>query len=288
MTPEEFRRQAHAVVDWIADYRQRAPTFPVLPAVEPGALRAKIPSAPPEKPEPFENVLADLDRLVMPAMTHWQHPNFFAFFPSNGELSSVLGDFVSTGLGVVGLSWQACPALTEVEEAATGWLRDMMGLAPEWKGVIADTASTATLQALICAREKTTDYSLARGGMAGQAPMTVYCSEQSHSSVEKAALLAGFGRENVRKVPVDSDYAMRPGAFETAVEADLAAGIRPCAVVATAGTTATTAFDPIAKIASIARKRGLWLHVDAAMSGSAMILPEFRPLWEGVESGGIL
>ncbi len=288
MTPEEFRRQAHAVVDWIADYRQRAPTFPVLPAVEPGALRAKIPSAPPEKPEPFENVLADLDRLVMPAMTHWQHPNFFAFFPSNGELSSVLGDFVSTGLGVVGLSWQACPALTEVEEAATGWLRDMMGLAPEWKGVIADTASTATLQALICAREKTTDYSLARGGMAGQAPMTVYCSEQSHSSVEKAALLAGFGRENVRKVPVDSDYAMRPGAFETAVEADLAAGIRPCAVVATAGTTATTAFDPIAKIASIARKRGLWLHVDAAMSGSAMILPEFRPLWEGVESADSL
>ena len=288
MTPEEFRRWGRAVVDWIADYRERAPSLPVLPAVEPGALAAALPASPPESGEPFENILADLDRLVVPATTHWQHPGFFAFFPSNGDLSSVLGDFVSTGLGVVGLSWQACPSLTEVEEVATRWLRDMMGLSAAWSGVIADTASTATLQALLCARERTTGYSLARGGIAGETPLSVYCSEQSHSSVEKAALLAGFGRAHLRKVAVDADFAMRPDALREAIEADLSAGIRPCAVVATSGTTAVTAFDPLVAIAQIARARGLWLHVDAAMAGPGMILPELRPLWEGVEGADSL
>ena len=288
MTPDEFRRWGHVVVDWIADYRLRAPSLPVVPAIEPGALAAALPAKAPESGEPFERVLADLDRLVLPATTHWQHPGFFAFFPSNGDLASVLGDFVSTGLGVVGLSWQACPSLTELEQVTVAWLRDMMGLSEGWSGVIADTASTATLQALLCAREKTTAYSLARGGLAREAPLSVYCSDQSHSSVEKAALLAGFGRAHLRKIPVDDAYAMRPEALARAVEADLAAGIRPCAVVATSGTTAATAFDPLAAVAEVARAHALWLHVDAAMAGPGMILPELRPLWDGVESADSL
>ena len=288
MTPEEFRREAHRVVDWIADYRARAATFPVLPDVEPGALRTALPAEPPENGESFDAILSDLDRLVVPALTHWQHPRFFAFFPSNGELSSVLGDFVSTGLGVLGLSWQGCPALTEVEEVATAWLRRMTGLSDAWSGVIADTASTSTLVALICARERTTDYAMARGGVADAPPLFVYCSEYSHSSVEKAALLAGFGRARVRRVPADRDRAMRPEALEAMAAEDAAAGGRPCAVVATTGTTATTAIDPLAAIASVARSRGMWMHVDAAMAGSAMILPECRPLWEGVEGADSL
>ena len=284
MTPDEFRRYGHAVVDWIADYRGRAESLPVLPRVEPGALRSLLPDEPPEEGEPFASVLGDMDRLVVPALTHWQHPRFFAFFPSNAELSSVLGDFLSTGLGVLGLSWQACPALTEIEEVATGWLRRMLGLSGAWSGVIADTASTSTLVALVCAREKTTGYALAREGLAGEPPLSVYCSEHSHSSVEKAALLAGFGRAHVRKVPVDARYAMRPDALAEAIAADRTAGLTPCAIVATTGTTATTAIDPIADIAAIAARAGAWLHVDAALAGSAMILPECRGLWEGIES----
>jgi len=283
MTPEEFRRHAHAVVDWIADYRARVPELPVMARVEPGALRDALPADPPEQAEPFEAILADLDRAIVPALTHWQHPGFFAFFPSNGELSSVLGDFVSTGLGVLGLSWQACPALTELEEVATDWLRRMTGLSEAWSGVIQDTASTSTLVALLCARERTTGYAMVRGGTAGEGPLSVYCSEQSHSSVEKAALLAGFGRLHVRKVAVDAVYALRPDALAEMVAEDLARGVRPCAVVATTGTTATTAMDPVDAIAEVARAHGLWLHVDAAMAGSAMILPECRRLWEGIE-----
>ena len=284
MTPEEFRRHGHALIDRIADYRSRVAELPVLPPVQPGELKARLPADPPENAERFEQVLRDVDDLVVPAITNWFHPAFFGFFPSNGDLSAVLGDIVSTGLGGVGLSWQASPALTEVEEVVTDWLRRMVGLSSAWSGVISDTASTVTLESLLCAREKTSNYSLSRGGIAGERPMTVHSSEQAHSSVEKAALLAGFVRANLRRIPVDASFAMRPEALAEAVRADLAAGIRPCAIVATAGTTATTAFDPIDAIASVAREHGLWLHVDAAMAGSAMILPEFRRLWEGVES----
>jgi aromatic-L-amino-acid decarboxylase len=284
MTPEEFRRHGHAVVDWIADYRSRVATLPVMAAVEPGALRAALPTEPPEHAEPFEEVMKDLDRLIVPALTHWQHPDFFGFFPSNAELSSVLGDFVSTGLGVLGLSWQACPALTEVEQVAADWLRRMLGLSDTWSGVIADTASTSTLVALICARERATGFALARGGLSGEAPLSVYCSEYSHSSVEKAALLAGFGRSHVRKIAADSRYAMSTDALGEALAADRAAGVVPCAVVATTGTTTTTAIDPIDAIGRLAREAGIWLHVDAALAGSAMILPECRPLWNGIES----
>ena len=229
-------------------------------------------------------MLQDLDQFIAPNLVHWQHPRFFGYFPGNASLESVLGDFLSTGLGVVGLSWQAAPALAEVEEVVTDWVRQAIGLSGVWQGVIHDTASTATLVALMCARERSTGFGLARGGMQAEPhPLVVYASAQSHSSVDKAALLAGFGRENVRLVPCDAAHAMLPDALDAAMRADRDAGRVPCAVVATTGTTATTAFDPIDAIVAVARSHGAWVHVDGAMAGSAMILPECRPLWEGVE-----
>ncbi len=289
MTPEEFRRFGHLLIDWVADYRARMADLPVMSTVEPGALKAALPGAPPQGPEPFDAILADLDRLIVPGLSHWQHPRFHGYFPSNGDLSSVLGDYLSTGFGVIGLSWQSSPALTELEEVVTDWLRQMVGLSPAWSGVIQDTASTSTLVALTCARERTSGYSLARGGLQAEAwPLRVYASAQSHSSVEKAALLAGFGRANVTSVGTDECYALRPDALAAAVRADVQAGHLPCAVVATTGTTTTTALDPLEPIAEIAREHGLWLHVDAAMAGSAMILPECRFLWQGVEAADSL
>jgi len=289
MTPEEFRRLGHQVVDWVADYRERAATLPVMSRVAPGDIKAQLPAAPPQSPERFEAVLRDLDRVILPGLSHWQHPRFFGYFPSNGELSSVLGDYLSTGLGVLGLSWQSSPALTEVEEVVTDWMRQMVGLSAAWSGVIQDTASSCTLVALLCARERSSGFSLARAGMQGEAaPLVVYVSAHSHSSVEKAALLAGFGRANIRFIPADEQYAMRPDALAQAVRDDLAAGRRPCAVVATCGSTATTAFDPLESIAGVAAEHGLWMHVDAAMAGSAMILPECRPLWAGIEAADSL
>jgi aromatic-L-amino-acid decarboxylase len=272
-------------VDWIADYREKVGALPVMSPVAPGSVRSRLPPRPPASPESFDAVLADLREIVLPGLSHWQHPSFFGYFPSNGELSSVLGDYLSTGLGVLGLSWQSSPALTEVEEVVTDWIRQMVGLSDAWSGVIQDTASTCTLVALICARESASGYSLAADGLQGGAPpLVVYVSAHSHSSVEKAALLAGFGRKHVRSVPVDERYAMRPEALEAAVREDAAAGRHPCAVVATSGTTTTTAFDPLEAIGAVARTHGLWLHVDAAMAGSAMILPECRHLWKGIEA----
>ena len=289
MDPEEFRRFGHQVVDWIADYRARAAQHPVMSRVGPGQIRAELPASPPQAPEGFEAILDDLDRVVVPGLSHWQHPRFFGYFPSNGELSSVLGDYLSTGLGVLGLSWQSSPALTEIEETTTDWVRQMVGLSEAWSGVIQDTASSCTLVALVCAREKASGYSLAGAGLQGEEkPLVVYASAHSHSSVDKAALLAGFGRANVRVVATDAVHAMRADALDEAVRADRAAGRRPCAVVATTGTTTTTALDPLRAIAEVAHGQGLWLHVDAALAGSAMILPECRPLWDGIEGADSL
>jgi aromatic-L-amino-acid/L-tryptophan decarboxylase len=286
MDIEEFRRFGHELVDWIADYRKKASRgdFPVMPNLTPGTLKRALPSMPPVEPEKFEAVLADLDRLILPACSHWIDPRFFGFFPSNNSPVAALGDYVSTGLAQLGLNWQASPALTELEEVATDWLRQMMGLSANWSGVIQDTASTGTLVALICARERTTQYGAARGGLqSAEKPLVVYVSNQAHSSVDKAALLAGFGRVNVRVVAVDESFAMRSDALAQAVKSDVAAGLQPCAVVATIGSTATTACDPLVGIAAVAREHGLWMHVDAALAGSAMILPECRRLWDGVE-----
>ncbi|MBZ5719318.1 MAG: aspartate aminotransferase family protein [Acidobacteriia bacterium] len=289
MTPEEFRKTGHQLIDWIADYRARVEQLPVMARTAPGEIKAQLPDAPPQAPEPFDAIIHDLDRIILPGLSHWQHPRFFGYFPSNGLLASVLGDYVSTGLGVLGISWQSSPALTELEEVVTDWMRQMVGLSSAWSGVIQDTASTSSLVALLCARERTTNYGLSRGGLQAEAkPLVVYVSAYSHSSVDKAALLAGFGRHNVRLVPHDQNYAMRADVLEELVELDLAASLRPCAVVATTGTTTSTALDPIEAIARVTQKHRLWLHVDAAMAGSAMILPECRWMWQGIEGADSL
>lgn len=289
MNPEEFRRVGHQIIDWIADYRARVADLPVMAQTEPGEVRSQLPSAPPESGESFDGIFRDLEQIIVPGLSHWQSPRFFGYFPGNSELSSVLGDYLSTGLGVLGLSWQSSPALSELEEVVTDWMRQMVGLSTAWSGVIQDTASTSTLIALMCARERTTDYSFARGGLQGESkPLIIYTSGYSHSSVEKAALLAGFGRANVRSIPTDERYAMRPDALGAAIQADIERGLTPCAIVATVGTTTTTALDPVEAIASIAHQHHLWLHVDGAMAGSAMILPECRWMWQGIEGADSL
>ena len=284
MDAEEFRKYGHQLIDWLADYHQSLPSRPVQASTAPGEVRAMLPSAPPVQPQPFETVIADLDRIVVPGLSLWQHPKFFGYFPANAEPAGILGDLVSTGLGVLGLSWQSSPALTELEEVVTNWMRQMVGLSDVWSGVIQDTASTSTLVALISARERSSNHAQTRGGLQEASPrLIVYVCAQSHSSVDKAALLAGFGRNNIKLVPFDNSYAMRPDALAGIIEEDIAAGHVPCAIVATTGTTATTAIDPVEAIAEIAERYSVWLHVDAAMAGSAMILPECRWMWEGVE-----
>ncbi|WP_027545741.1 aminotransferase class V-fold PLP-dependent enzyme [Bradyrhizobium sp. WSM2254] len=284
MTPEEFRKRGREIIDWLADYHAKISDYPVQPATQPGDVKAMLPASPPVEAEGFDEIIADLDSVVLPNISHWQHPRFFGYFPSNSLGSGILGDLVCSGLGVLGLSWQSSPAVTEIEEVTVDWFRQMVGLSSAWFGVINDTASTSTLVALLCAREKTTNFSLVRQGLQAELkPLTIYTSASAHSSVEKAALLAGFGRENVRMVDIDGNFAMRPEALEDTITADIHAGLKPCAIVAAVGGTATVSIDPVSEIAAIARKHGLWLHIDAAMAGNAMILPELRWMWEGIE-----
>jgi len=283
MDTHEFRRLGHGMVEWIASYRERMAGLPVMSQVAPGDVKRLLPAAPPEAGEGLEGILADLDRVVLPGITHWCHPGFFAYFPANASLASVLADMACSGLGAQAMSWQTSPAATEVEEVVMDWLRQMLGLDAGFTGVIQDTASTSTFCALLCARERTGAFGQNRGGMqAEEAPMVVYASDQAHSSVGKAALLAGFGRENLRLVATDRDHALRLDLLEAAIGEDLAAGRRPCAMVAAVGTTATTALDPLAGMAELAGRHGIWLHVDAALAGSAMVCPECRWMWEGV------
>ena len=284
MTPDEFRALGHQLIEWVADYRERLPGLPVMSPVQPGEIRRRFSPSPPERGVPLEGLLPELDTSILPGITHWNHPRFFAYFPSNTTLPSVLADLVAAGLGVQGMSWQTSPAATELEEVAVDWLRQLVGLPPAFSGVIQDTASTATLIALLCARERTTGHSQTRGGLQGErSPLTVYASEMAHSSIEKAALLAGFGRDHLRLVPTDGAHALVPAALEKALREDVAAGRRPCAVVGTVGSTGTTAIDPLARMGELARAHGAWLHVDAAMAGTAMACPELRWMWEGVE-----
>jgi aromatic-L-amino-acid decarboxylase len=284
MTPEEFRRAGHELIDWIADFRETIERRPVMARTAPGEVARAFPATPPETPQPIEDIFRTLDATIVHGITHFGHPRFFGFFPTGSSLSSVLGDVASSGLGALGLTWQSAPALTEVEEVTTDWVRQMVGLSAAWRGVIQDTASTATLVALVCARERSSGFALAGEGLQGGGPpLVVYVSAQSHSSVLKAALVAGFGRTHVREIATDAAYAMRPAALAAAMDEDRARGWRPCAVVATSGSTTCTAFDPIDAIAAICAAHGAWLHVDAAMAGSAMVLDECRPLWHGVE-----
>jgi aromatic-L-amino-acid decarboxylase len=275
MRDEDFRRLGHALVDWIADYRASIERRPVMSQAAPGDVRKLLPAEPPEQGDGLFGLLEDLEQIILPGITHWNHPRFFAYFPSNTDLSSVLADLVCAGLGAQAMSWQTSPAATELEQTVLDWLRQLVGLSPAWTGSIHDTASTATLVALLSAREKA-------GGLA-RGPLVVYASEQAHSSVEKAALLAGFGRANFKQIPTDDAHALDPRALDAEVERDVTAGRRPCAIVATCGTTATCALDPIKAAAATAEKHGMWLHVDAALAGDAMILPECRWMWDGVE-----
>jgi aromatic-L-amino-acid/L-tryptophan decarboxylase len=290
MGPEEFRAAGHELIDWIADYRARIPGLPVQAQVGPGEVAGKLASRAPEEAQPFSQVLADLDGIVVPGVTQVQHPRYFGWFPSNASLASVLGDVAASGLGALGITWQSAPALTEVEEVVVEWLRELTGLPQSWRGVIQDTASTGSLVALLAARERATNYGEARGGLQAEpAPLTVYTTHFAHSSVSKAAALAGYGLDNLRVVDVDPvTYAMRPEALAEAFEADVAAGRRPAAVVVNVGTTGTTAVDPVPQIVPLARQYRVWVHVDAAMAGSALLLPEMRWLVDGVEGADSL
>ena len=290
MTPDEFRVLGHQVVDWVADYRQSLPTRPVQATTAPGEVKTKLPATPPTSPESLSAILADLESIVLPGLSHFQHPRFHGYFPANASLESVLGDLVSTGLGVIGITWQSSPSLTEVEEVMMEWLRIETGLSENWVGTIQDTASTACLVALLCARERSSRFSMNGGGLQTcEAPLIVYASPHCHSSVQKAAVLAGFGTDNVRVIDVDpTTYALDPQALATAIAADIEAGRVPCAVVAAVGTTGTTALDPVDAIVEIARRHDLWVHVDAALAGSAMLLPECRWMWHGVEGADSL
>jgi aromatic-L-amino-acid decarboxylase len=285
MTPEEFRSAGHELIDWIADYRQRIPDLPVRAQVEPGQVRQSLPSLPPEEPSSFSAVMADLDRLIVPGVTQVQHPMHFGWFPSNASLASVLGDIASSGMGTLGISWESCPALTEVEEVVCDWLRQLTGLSEHWHGTIHDTASTACVTAMILARERASDMSKNQGGLqALDKPLVIYSTSQAHSSIAKAVQLAGFGNDNLRLIEEDpEDWSMSPVALASAIEDDLAAGRIPAGIVCSVGATGTTAMDPVEDIAIIARQHNIWLHVDAAMAGSAMLLPECRHLWQGVE-----
>ena len=287
MTPDDFRRHGKALIDWIADYYEQIETYPVLSQAAPGSIRAALPEGPPQEGEPFAAMLADVERAILPGITHWQSPNFFAYFPANASFPAILGELLSAGLGVQGMLWQTSPACTELETLVLDWLVGMLGLPEAFLstgtggGVIQDTASSAVLAALLAARERATGYSNVESG--NDPRLRAYCSTQTHSSASKAAGVMGLGRANLRAIAVDATYAMRPEALRAAVEADLAAGLRPFFVCATVGTTSSTAIDPVRAIGDIAREFGLWLHVDAAMAGTAALCPEFRGLQDGLE-----
>jgi aromatic-L-amino-acid/L-tryptophan decarboxylase len=287
MTPDEFRRHGHAVIDWIADYQSRVESFPVLSPAKPGQVRASLPENPPGQGEPFAALLKDVENLILPGVTHWQSPNFFAYFPCNASGPGILGDLVSSGLGVQGMLWSTSPACTELETRVLDWLVRMLGLPDKFLssttggGVIQDTASSAVLCALLAARERSTDYLSNQKGCDGR--IVAYASTQTHSSLQKASMIAGIGSSNLRLIEVDKNFAMRPDALAKQIEADKRAGLTPSFVCATVGTTSSNAMDPIGEIAGVCRQHNLWLHVDAAMSGTAMLCPEFRHFQNGVE-----
>ncbi len=286
MTPEEFRRRGKAMVDWIADYYERVESFPVLSQAKPGELRAALPAHAPERGEPFDAMMADVERLILPGITHWQSPNFFAYFPSNNSFPSILGEMLSAGLGVQGMLWATSPACTELETHVLDWLVDMLALPAEFAssgtggGVIQDTASSSALCALLAARERATNFATNERGCDGQ--LVAYTSTQAHSSLEKAAKIAGIGSANLRAIPVDGHFAMRPDVLAAQIAGDRAAGKIPFFICATIGTTSSNAIDPLRPIGEICRKENIWLHVDAAMSGTAALCPEFRWTHDGI------
>jgi aromatic-L-amino-acid decarboxylase len=287
MTPEEFRRWGYATIDWVANYMEKVEGFPVLSTVEAGAERDRRPHQPPQQGEPFADMLRDLDDIIMPGITHWQSPNFFAYFPGNTSAPSILGELLSAGLNVQGMLWLSSPACTELETQVLDWGVDLLGLPDKFRsdslggGVIQDSASNAALCALLAARERATGYESNRRGCDGS--LVAYTSTQAHSSIEKAIRVAGLGSENLRLIDVDDAYALRPDLLEGAVLADEAAGLLPCFAVATVGTTSSTALDPLAAVGEICRRHGIWLHVDGAHGGTAAVCPEYRFIHQGLE-----
>ena len=287
MTPDQFRRYGHAVVDWITDYYSRIESFPVLSPAQPGQIRASLPPNPPKHGEPFDAILADVEKLILPGITHWQSPNFFAYFPANASGPAILGDLLSSGLAVQGMLWATSPACTELETHVLDWLVEMLGLPRKFLstssggGVIQDTASSASLCALLAARERATNFASNRRGCDGK--LVGYTSTQAHSSIEKGVQIAGLGRDNLRLIEVDQNFAVRAEALAQRIADDRRAGLLPCFVCATVGTTSSNAIDPVPEIGRICRENNIWLHVDAAMSGTAALCPEFRHIHNGVE-----
>ncbi len=283
MERSEFRARAHELVDWMADYLEEVERFPVLSRAKPGELLKSLPLLPPDKPEPFEQIFGDFKEIILPGMTHWQHPSFFAYFTGNTSGPSILAEMLTATMGAQCMSWITSPAATELEQRMMEWLRAMTGLPEGWSGVIQDTASTATLCSLLTARESRSHFAINSNGFPGDVTFTCYCSTEAHSSVEKAVKIAGIGKDHLRKIPVDERYAMVPAALERAMEEDLRMGFTPLAAVAAVGTTGSTAIDPLRAIGEICRHHGVWLHVDAAFAGTALILPEMRWMIDGVE-----
>jgi aromatic-L-amino-acid/L-tryptophan decarboxylase len=283
MTPDEFRKHAHELVEWMAGYMENVEKYPVKSAVKPGEIFKRIPGTPPLQPESFSSLMKDLEEIIMPGITHWQSPNFFAYFPANTSPPSILAEMIISTLGAQCMNWETSPAAAELEERMMIWLRGMIGLPDNFEGVIQDTASTATLAAILTAREKISDFTVNNDGAASAGTLRVYCSEQTHSSVEKDVRISGIGRKNLVKIPVKEDFSMDPVKLNDAIIADKKKGYVPCCVVATIGTTGTTAIDPLRAIGAICQRNGIWLHVDAAMAGTALILPEFQWMLDGKE-----
>lgn len=284
MTNEEFRKYAHELVDWMADYLANIEQYPVKPPVKPGDIKAQLPEAAPEQGEDFQEIFQDFKDIIVPGMTHWQHPKYFAYFPATNSEPSILAEMLTATLGAQCMIWLTSPAAEELEERMMDWLRDMLGLPKNWSGVIQDTASTATLVALLTAREKASEYKINQSGWTGHEKFRIYASTQAHSSVDKAVRIAGFGMDNLVKIAVDENYVMIPSELAQAIRQDFQDGYKPLCVISSMGTTSSTAIDPIKDIGTIAKLHGLWHHVDAAYAGSALLLPEMRWMSEGIES----
>ena len=286
MDPEAFRKEAHRIADWIADYFAAPDRYPVLARVRPGDIRRALPSSAPEHGESFDAIFSDFERIIVPGITHWNHPGFFAYFAISGSAPGVLAEFLSAALNVQAMLWRTSPAATELEEVSLAWLRQLIGLPDSFEGVIYDTASITTLHALTAAREVAVPGVRTRG-LAGRTDVTrlrVYCSEHAHSSVDKAVILLGLGHDALRRIQADEEFRMRPEALAAAIDEDRRAGVTPMAVVATVGTTSTTSVDPVGAIAAICARERIWLHVDAAYAGVAAIIPEYRSLLEDAAS----
>jgi aromatic-L-amino-acid/L-tryptophan decarboxylase len=285
MSPEEFREWGHKFVDWIAEYLAHPERYPVLSQVEPGAIRRQLPQAPPQKPESMQDMLRDVEQILVPGITHWNHPAFFAYFAVTGSGPGILGELLSAAFNVNGMLWRTSPSFTELEENVLDWLRQMLGLSEQFKGIVYDTASTSTFHALAAARQAIPGRDVSELGIAGpDAPrLRMYTSTQAHSSVDKAAMAIGLGRRGIVKIGVDSRFRMDAAALENAIKSDLNEGWLPFCVSATVGTTSTTSIDPIPAIAEICGRYKLWLHVDAAYAGAAAILPEMKYILDGVD-----